>query len=211
MAGTLSHSEKVLLYCIYYFYYYIWIIYWITRDNTVKHRYRLAADVMNLNFIANANSQENVLVSWNEPTYLNAMCVLLIDNASLEQRVNFELFHSAAQECVRISVLGADCLSCSPENKTHASLGEQDWMYPFTVEEITDPMGQLQFGAQGLIPRAITFARFSWSWPHTDVALNGENGMFQHTIHHFPFQSQQPSPPGTQGYCLIGMGGIGHC
>lgn len=33
-----------------------------------------------------------------------------------------------------------------------------------------------------------------------DVALNGENGVLQHTIHHFPFQSQQP-----QSGCNTGL------
>lgn len=32
-----------------------------------------------------------------------------------------------------------------------------------------------------------------------DVALNGENGVSQHTIHHFPFQSPQPQSAGNTG------------
>lgn len=35
-------------------------MYPITRDNAVKHSYRLTADVMHLDFIANANSQEHL-------------------------------------------------------------------------------------------------------------------------------------------------------
>lgn len=110
-------------------------IYAFARDDALKQSYKLAADVVNLDFIAYANSHKQSK-DWIFPKYLDMLkqahifglsmrAWIPINNVNLEQRVNFELFHSAAQECLCISVLGADCPSCVLENKTHASLAEQ--------------------------------------------------------------------------------------